>query len=82
MDQSNVIPISNPQESSTDALTALLRQGAKPRTGCSYGYLPERTIQAAIGSIQFKTPRIRDLGSQGIKFTFSLVPPYLRRSKT
>ena len=29
MDQNNVIPISNPQESSTDALTAVLRQGAQ-----------------------------------------------------
>ncbi len=107
MDQNNVIPISNPQESSTDALTAVLRQGAQQLLTKALeaeiesllsqyshlkdqgslaqvvrnGYLPERAIQTGIGSIQVKVPRIRDRGGQGIKFTSSLVPPYLRRSK-
>ena len=45
------------------------------------GYLPERSIQTGIGPIPVKVPRIRDRGGSGIKFTSSLVPPYLRRSK-
>ena len=108
MDQSNVIPISNPQESSTDALTAVLRQGAQQLLTKALeaeiesllsqyshlkdqgslaqivrnGYLPERAVQTGIGPIQVKVPRIRDRGGSGIKFTSSLVPPYLRRSKS
>jgi putative transposase len=107
MDQNNVIPISNLQESNTDALTAVLRQGAQQLLTKALeaeiesllsqyshlqdqrslsqvvrnGYLPERAIQTGIGPIQVKVPRIRDRGGQGIKFTSSLVPPYLRRSK-
>lgn len=107
MDQDNVIPISNPQESNTDALTAVLRQGAqqlltkaleaeiesllsqythlKDHASLAQvvrnGFLPERSIQTGIGPIRVKVPRIRDRGGSGIKFTSSLVPPYLRRSK-
>jgi putative transposase len=107
MDQNNVIPISNLQESNTDALTAVLRQGAQQLLTKALeaeiesllsqyshlqdqrslsqvvrnGYLPERAIQTGIGPIQVKVPRIRDRSGQGIKFTSSLVPPYLRRSK-
>ena len=107
MDKNNVIPITNPQESSSDALTAILRQGAqqlltkaleaeiesllsqyshlqglgKHPQVVRNGYLPERAIQTGIGPIQVKVPRIRDRGGSGIKFTSSLIPPYLRRSK-
>ena len=46
------------------------------------GYLPERYIQTGIGSIGVKVPRVRDRGDRGICFHSSLIPPYLRRSKS
>jgi putative transposase len=46
------------------------------------GYLPERPIQTGIGSIEIKVPRVRDRAPENkIKFTSSIVPRYLRRSK-
>lgn len=51
------------------------------------GYLPERKIQTGIGGIAIRIPRVRDRGSgqepeEIIRFRSSLVPPYLRRSKS
>lgn len=49
------------------------------------GYLPERRIQTGIGGIPVRIPRVRDRGSgqeEMIRFRSSLVPPYLRRSKS
>ena len=48
------------------------------------GHLPEREIQTGIGSIPVKVPRTRDRagGSDRIRFTSSILPPYLRRSKS
>jgi len=47
------------------------------------GYLPERAIQTGIGAIEVKVPRVRDRASlDKIKFTSSIIPPYLRRSKS
>lgn len=43
------------------------------------GYLPERTVQTGIGDLSVKVPRVRD--KEGIlKFTSSLIPPYMKRS--
>ena len=45
------------------------------------GYQPERTIQTGIGEVPVKAPRARD--RQGtIKFSSSLLPRYLRRTKS
>jgi putative transposase len=46
------------------------------------GYLPEREIQTGIGGIGVEMPRIRDRnnGTDGISFSSSLIPKYLRRS--
>jgi putative transposase len=45
--------------------------------------LPERPIQTGIGSIEVKVPRVRDRAPlDKIKFSSSIVPPYLRRSKS
>ena len=45
------------------------------------GYLPERTIQTGIGDVAVKAPRVRD--RQGtIKFSSSILPAYLRRTKS
>lgn len=51
------------------------------------GYLPLRKIQTGIGGIPIRIPRVRDRGSgeeseEIIRFRSSLVPPYLRRSKS
>ena len=46
------------------------------------GYLPERTVQTGIGDVSVQVPRIRDRSGSNIQFQSSLVPPYLRRSKT
>ncbi len=50
------------------------------------GYLPEREIQTGIGQVAVKVPRIRDRqpDSQAgrIRFTSSILPPYLRRTKS
>lgn len=51
------------------------------------GYLPKREIQTGIGGIEVRIPRIRDRRSgqeseEIIRFRSSLVPPYLRRSKS
>jgi transposase-like protein len=45
------------------------------------GYQPERTIQTGIGDVAVKQPRVRD--RQGtIKFSSSILPRYLRRTKS
>ncbi len=46
------------------------------------GYLPEREILTGIGAIKVKVPKIRDKSGQGIKFNSSLLPPYLRKTKS
>lgn len=45
------------------------------------GYLPARTIQTGIGDIAVKAPRVRDRAGS-IRFTSSILPPYLRRTRT
>ena len=45
------------------------------------GYLPEREIQTGIGPVSVHAPRVRDR-SGTIRFTSSILPPYLRRTKT
>lgn len=50
------------------------------------GYLPERDIQTGIGPVAVKVPRARDRQpdheSAPIRFTSSLLPPYLRKTKS
>ena len=48
------------------------------------GYNPEREIQTGIGQIKVKVPRSRDRQPDGepIRFTSSLLPPYLRRTRS
>jgi len=48
------------------------------------GYLPEREVQTGIGAISVKVPRARDRARNGrpIRFTSTILPPYLRRSKS
>ena len=44
------------------------------------GYLPERTIQTGLGSVDIKVPRVRDNSGNDIAFTSALLPPYLKRT--
>lgn len=46
------------------------------------GYLPERTLQTGLGDITVKVPKTRDRSQSGIKFNSSLIPPYLKRTKS
>ena len=51
-----------------------------------HGYLPEREIQTGIGAVRVKAPRVRDRAQAApggrIRFTSSILPPYLRRSRS
>jgi putative transposase len=45
------------------------------------GHLPGRTIQTGVGSMEVTMPRVRDR-EKVIRFTSSILPPYIRRTKT
>ena len=47
-------------------------------------YLPERDVTTGIGSVSVKAPRLRDLekGKDRIHFSSSILPPYLRKTKS
>ncbi|HEY9713284.1 MAG TPA: transposase [Chroococcales cyanobacterium] len=47
------------------------------------GYLPERTIQTGLGDIPVKAPRVADrrTDERKVRFTSSILPPYLKRTK-
>lgn len=51
-----------------------------------HGYLPERAVQTGIGAVRVKVPRVRDrvpeVPGGRIRFTSSILPPYLRRSRS
>lgn len=46
------------------------------------GYLPERTIQTGLGDVEVKIPKTRDRTKTGLKFNSTLIPPYLKRTKS
>lgn len=46
------------------------------------GYLPERTIVTGVGEVSVQVPKVRDRTRSGIKFNSSLLPPYLKRSRS
>lgn len=46
------------------------------------GYLPERTIQTGLGSVDIKVLRVRDNSGNDIAFTSALLPPYLKRTQS
>ena len=51
-----------------------------------HGHLPERKVVTGIGAVPVKVPRARDRKGQhaedSIRFTSTLLPPYVRRSKS
>ena len=46
------------------------------------GFLPERTLQTGIGDVEVQLPKVRDRSGNGVKFNSSLIPPYLKRTKS
>lgn len=46
------------------------------------GYLPQRTIQTGIGDVTIQVPKVRDRSGSGIKFNSSLLPPYLKKTRS
>ena len=46
------------------------------------GFLPEREIQTGIGPVAVRIPKIRDKRGQGIKFNSTLLPPYVRKTRS
>ena len=44
------------------------------------GYLPEREVLTAAGSVAVKVPKVRDRSGAGVKFNSAIVPPYVRKS--
>src|SRR6202163_3923534 len=52
-----------------------------------HGHLPEREVMTGIGPVAVRQPRVRDRetaadGPDSIRFSPSIVPPYIRRSKS
>jgi putative transposase len=50
-----------------------------------HGHLPERQIVTGIGPVAVRCPRVRDRageGSERIRFSSAILPPYARRSKS
>ena len=49
-----------------------------------HGHLPEREVMTGIGPVPVKVPRVRDRGAEAekIRFTSSILPPYLRKAKS
>lgn len=48
-----------------------------------HGHLPEREVMTGNGPVPVKVPRIRDRDNcvEKIRFTSSILPPYLRNAK-
>jgi putative transposase len=48
------------------------------------GFLPQRTILTGIGAVEVKQPRVKDRrpAEQREKFSSSILPPYLRKTKS
>ena len=51
-----------------------------------HGYMPQREVQTGIGPVRVRAPRVRDRDPAAaggrIRFTSSILPPYLRRSRS
>jgi transposase-like protein len=62
----------------------LVDEGGRRRV-VRHGYVPEREVQTGIGAVSVRRPRVRDRAPGGdghIRFTSTILPPYLRRAKS
>jgi putative transposase len=46
------------------------------------GYLPKRQVMTGIGEVNVQVPKTRDRSGSGVHFRSSLIPPYLKRTKS
>lgn len=46
------------------------------------GYLPEREVVTGVGPVSVRVPKVRSRTKEKVVFRSSLVPPYVRRSKS
>lgn len=46
------------------------------------GYQPQRQVQTGIGDVAVQVPKTRDRAGNGRHFTSTLLPPYLRRTRS
>ena len=46
------------------------------------GYRPAREVQTSLGAVPVRVPRVRDRSGSGVQFHSTILPPYLRRSKS
>ena len=71
-------------------LSALLAQFSNDTTPeghariVRHGHLPEREVMTGVGPVPVKVPRVRDRGdhAEKVRFTSSILPPYLRKAKS
>lgn len=112
MEENKVIGLIMPEETGSDVLTEMIREGARKilkealeieieafidhyrelrtskgqRRVVRNGYMPERKIVTGVGEVTVKAPRLRDNErqnhSQEIKFSSSILPAYLRKTKS
>jgi len=59
-----------------------VRNLERKRTVVRNGYNPERTIQTGIGELSVRMPKVRDRSRNGVVFHSSLIPPYIRKSRS
>lgn len=112
MTYTTLIEFAKPTEFAPDALTDVLRRGARELLATAvqaevaeflaahadvlddegrqrlvrHGSLPVREVMTGIGKVAVQVPRVRDRGADKdgsrIRFRSSLIPPYLRKSKS
>ena len=46
------------------------------------GFLPGRSVQTGLGDVAVRAPRVRDRGDGSLRFTSSILPPYLKRARS
>lgn len=69
-------------------LQSLLDQHAESRTPAGTagvvrnGHLPERDLQASLGPVPVRIPKVRAKTGEPITFHSALVPPYIRKTRT
>ena len=61
---------------------AELKDSSGRRLVVRNGYLPERPLQTGVGDVQVKVPRVRNHSDEPVSFCSSLLPPYLKRTKS
>ena len=69
-------------------LTSYLAQSTDVRTEAGHaafvsnGHHPARPFQTGIGPVSVHLPKVRSMDGTPMTFRFTLVPPYVRRTKT